>query len=61
VSIPRPDGWTEIVAFADGRTTTKPPDELIQRAMAQYLDGMRLPNATVRWSYLESLGLKRVP
>src|SRR5215212_1892377 len=58
VSIPRPDGWTEIVAFADGVTTVKPSDALIQRAMAQYLDGMRLPNATVRWSYLESLGLK---
>jgi hypothetical protein len=61
VSIPRPDGWNDIVAFADGRTTTKPPDALIQRAMTQYLDGMRLPNATVRWSYLESLGLKAAP
>jgi hypothetical protein len=26
--------------------------------MTQYLDGMRLSNATVRWSYLESLGLE---
>ena len=43
------------------RTTTKPSDALIDRAMAQYLDGMRLPNATVRWSYLESLGLKAAP
>jgi hypothetical protein len=50
-----------VVAFADGRTRTKPSDALIQRAMAQYLDGMRLPNATVRWSYLESLGLKGAP
>ena len=24
VSIPRPEGWNEIVAFADGRATTKP-------------------------------------
>ena len=61
VSIPRPEGWNDIVAFADGRTTTKPSDALIQRAMTQYLDGMRLPNATVRWSYLESLGLKAAP
>jgi aryl-phospho-beta-D-glucosidase BglC (GH1 family) len=58
ISIPRPEGWDDIVAFADGRTKTKPSDELIQRAMTQYLDGMRLPNATVRWSYLESLGLR---
>jgi endoglucanase len=61
VSIPRPDGWTEIVAFADGVTRTKPSDALIEKAMAQYLDGMRLPNATVRWSYLGSLGLKSAP
>jgi hypothetical protein len=29
--------------------------------MAQYLDGVRFPNATVRWSYLASLGLKSAP
>jgi hypothetical protein len=61
VSIERPDGWTEIVAYADGVTKTKPPDALIDKAMAQYLDGMRLTNATVRWSYLASLGLKSAP
>jgi endoglucanase len=61
VSIPRPNGWNEIVAFADGVTTVKPSDALIAKAMTQYLDNMRLPNATVRWSYLESLGLKRAP
>ena len=58
VSIPRPDGWNEIVAFADGRISAKPTDALIERAVAQYLDGLRLSNATVRWSYLASLGLK---
>ncbi len=26
VSIPRPEGWNDIVAFADGRSATKPPD-----------------------------------
>jgi len=61
VSIPRPEGWNEIVAFADGITKTKPSDTLIDKAMAQYLDGVRLPNATVRWSYLASLGLKDAP
>jgi len=29
--------------------------------MSQYLDSMRLPKATVRWSYLASLGLKSAP
>ncbi|HYD07131.1 MAG TPA: glycoside hydrolase, partial [Reyranella sp.] len=61
VSIPRPEGWNEIVAFADGRTKVKPPEALIDKAIAQYLDGLRLANATVRWSYLESLGLKSAP
>lgn len=61
VSIPRPEGWNEIVAFADFRTPTKPSDELIARAMTQYLDNMRLANATVRWSYLASLGLRSGP
>jgi aryl-phospho-beta-D-glucosidase BglC (GH1 family) len=61
VSIPRPEGWNEIVAFADFRTATKPSDELIALAMTQYLDNMRLPNATVRWSYLASLGLRSAP
>jgi endoglucanase len=61
VSIPQPDGWNDIVAFADGVTKVKPSDELIQRATTQYLDNMRLPYATVRWSYLGSLGLKAAP
>jgi len=34
---------------------------VIERAMAQYLDGVHLSNATVRWSYLASLGLKASP
>jgi len=61
VSIPRPDGWAEIVAFADGKQTSKPSEALIDRAIAQYLDGMRFSNGIVRWSYLESLGLKGAP
>ena len=61
VSIPRPDGWNDIVAFADGRTRVRPPEDVIQRATTQYLDSMRLPNTTVRWSYLQSLGLKAAP
>ena len=61
VSIKRPDGWDDIAAYADGRTDVKPPDAVIERAMAQYLEGVRLPNTTVRWSYLASLGLKSAP
>lgn len=61
VSIPRPQGWNEIVAFADGKRTTKPDATLIDRAIAEYLDGIRFRNGVVRWSYLESLGLKGSP
>jgi endoglucanase len=61
VSIPRPEGWNEIVAYADGRTTTKPADALIEKAVQQYLSGIPLKSATVRWSYLASLGLKDAP
>jgi endoglucanase len=61
VSIPRPDGWNEIVAFADGKRTDKPDEALIDRAIAEYLDGIRFRNGIVRWSYLESLGLKGEP
>ncbi|MBM3642768.1 MAG: glycoside hydrolase family 5 protein [Alphaproteobacteria bacterium] len=61
VSIPRPEGWNELVAFADGRTREKPPAVLVERAVRQYLDGIRLARGEVRWSYLRSLGLRGAP
>jgi endoglucanase len=61
VSIPRPDGWDEIVAFADGRRADRPSEETIDRAALQYLEGIRFRNGIVRWSYLASLGLKSAP
>ena len=60
VSIPRPEGWSEIVAFADGHGA-KPSDALLGRAIGQYLRGIYFKNAAVRWSYLASLGLKATP
>jgi aryl-phospho-beta-D-glucosidase BglC (GH1 family) len=61
VSIPRPEGWNEIVAFADGRRKDKPDAAVIDRAIAQYLDGIKFRNGVIRWSYLASLGLKAAP
>jgi hypothetical protein len=61
ISIPRPEGWSDIVAFADGRHPDKPSSELIDRAVAQYLEGIRFRNGQIRWSYLASLGLKSAP
>jgi endoglucanase len=61
VSIRRPEGWSEIAAFADGRRRDKPASPLIDRAITQYLDGLPLPKGEIRWGYLESLGLKSSP
>ena len=61
VSIPLPAGWAEIVAFADGTRRDKPAAAVIDRAIAQYLDGIRFRNGVIRWSYLASLGLKAAP
>ncbi|MFO1080302.1 MAG: glycoside hydrolase family 5 protein [Reyranellaceae bacterium] len=59
VSIPRPEGWHEIVAFADGQRPDRPPAALVERAIAQYLDGLQLARGDVRWRYLAALGLAR--
>jgi len=61
VSIPLPAGWAEIVAFADGTRRDKPAAAVIDRAIAQYLDGIKFRNGVIRWSYLASLGLKAAP
>jgi hypothetical protein len=61
VSIRRPEGWSDIAAFADGRRRDKPPPALIDRAITQYLDGLPFAYGEIRWSYLESLGLKSSP
>ena len=61
VSIPLPDGWSEIVAFVDGIRPERPSQAVIDRAIAGYLDGIRFRNGVIRWSYLKSLGLKDAP
>jgi endoglucanase len=61
VSIPLPAGWAEIAAFADGTRRDRPAAAVIDRAIAQYLDGIKFRNGVIRWSYLASLGLKAAP
>ena len=61
VSIPRPGDWDQIVAYVDSTRPDRPAAELIDRAIAEYLDGIRFRNGVVRWSYLASLGLKGAP
>jgi endoglucanase len=57
VSIPRPQGWDGLVAFADRQSDVKPPASVAW----QYLDSVPLSKSTIRWSYLASLGLKAAP
>jgi len=33
----------------------------VDRAIGQYLEGIRFGSGTIRWSYLASLGLKGQP
>jgi hypothetical protein len=61
VSIRRPEGWNEIAAFADGRRRERPSPLLIDQAITQYLDGLPFARGEIRWTYLESLGLKSSP
>ncbi|MBV8192979.1 MAG: cellulase family glycosylhydrolase [Alphaproteobacteria bacterium] len=61
VSIRRPEGWNELVAFADGRRRDKPAPEVTAHAIDQYLDSLPFSKCDIRWSYLESLGLKSSP
>jgi endoglucanase len=61
VSVKRPEGWDEIVAFIDGTRKDKPDAAVIDRAISQYLENILLENGVIRWSYLESLGLKSAP
>jgi hypothetical protein len=61
VAIRRPEGWNELVRFADDRRRDKPSQQVIDRAIAEYLAGLPFANGDIRWSYLESLGLKSSP
>jgi len=61
VSINKPEGWDEIAAFADGRRAQRPDEVLVDFAIREYLRGASLPYATIRQSYLASLGLRSAP
>jgi aryl-phospho-beta-D-glucosidase BglC (GH1 family) len=66
VSIPKPADWDAIVtyanltnrSFAELRLHRVPP-ELAKKALAEYLDNMRLPRCVVNEDYLNALGLRK--
>lgn len=66
VSCPLPADWEPIAAFIDASTrpfADPPPPEraLVDKAMATLVDYVRLRNCTIRWGYLDSLGLPGPP
>jgi endoglucanase len=65
VSIPKPEGWDAIAAYADCSRATfaevrenRPPSETVTKALAEYLQNIRLQRGKVNEGYLKALGLK---
>ncbi len=65
VSVNRPTDWDAVAAFADHPRTTfedvrkvRPPKEKVERALADYLEGIKLKNCKVNEGYLKALGLR---
>ena len=66
VSVPPPEDWDKIVAFAklprgtgqaEARLKERPEQEIIERAFAQLLENVRLQKCLVNQGYLKALGL----
>jgi hypothetical protein len=63
-SVNVPEGWDAIVSFADRPRTTfeeirtnRPPREKVERALASFLERMKLSNCRINEGYLKALGL----
>jgi endoglucanase len=63
-SINVPDGWDAVAAFADRPRATfeeirnnRPPREKVERALASFLERMKLSNCRINEGYLRALGL----
>jgi endoglucanase len=64
-SINKPADWDAIVGFAEGPRTTfeeirknRPAKEKIQKALGDYLEGVKFANCRINQGYLHALGLK---
>lgn len=65
VSVNKPADWDAVAAFADRPRTTfedvrknRPPREQVERALADYLEGIKFKNCKVNDGYLKALGLR---
>ena len=64
-SIKKPATWDAIITFADHPRTTfadvrtnRPKKETVQRALSDYLEGIKFRNCKINQSYLTALGLR---
>lgn len=64
-SINKPADWDAIVGFAEGPRTTfeeirknRPAKEKVQKALSDYLEGVKFANCRINQGYLKALGLK---
>jgi endoglucanase len=68
VSITKPAEWDAVAAFADHPRATfeevrknRPPREKVEKALAEYLEGVKFKNCRVNEGYLKALGLRQPP
>lgn len=64
-SIPKPEGWDDIVKFAAVQRgglgevrTNRPPIEKSRKILRDFLEGIKLKNCNINEGYLKALGLK---
>ena len=64
VGITPPEGWQEIVRFAESPRTTyreireaRPDQALVRKAMTDFLEAARLENCKVQEEYIRSLDM----
>ncbi len=63
-SIPKPEGWDDIVKFASIQRgglgevrTNRPPIEKSRKILRDYLEGIKLKNCKINEDYIKALGL----
>ncbi len=64
-SINPPEDWDAIISYADGPRTTfeevrkrRPPKEKVEKALSDYLEGVKFANCRINAGYVKALGLK---
>jgi aryl-phospho-beta-D-glucosidase BglC (GH1 family) len=65
LSIPKPENWDKVVAFAEAPRLTykeireaRPDQETVKKAMLDLIENMKFNNCTINESYIEAMGMK---